>query len=194
MVVIELLIISFVIYVYFVIYSINWWLPLAVLGHRLHHLHVVKGRVMKDGAGNKTFQNSRPEFFIFTMLILVKGRRWQWVPNCPISRIVAFVEKVCNLWPNRRMGRWHRHTGRGEGDSCFSPTGSNRPSPTLLLWCTNQEQCKEGICWKNQANRHSFEPGPKSGQWKSALKGWKGTGRKTAAIVHEEWVTTVEAC
>ena len=125
----------------------------------------------------KIFKTRVQSFSFFTMLILVKGRRWQWVPNCPISRIVAFVEKVCNLWPNRRMGRWHRHRGGGGGQLLFSNRLQQAISNITLV--VHQEQCKEGICWKNQAHSHSFEPRPKSGQWKSALKGWKGTGRKT---------------
>ena len=50
---------------------------------------------------------------------LVKGRRWQWVPNCPISRIVAFVEKVSNLGPNRGDCETAGGTST-RGDSCFS--------------------------------------------------------------------------
>ena len=54
-----------------------------------------------------------------TRLGLVKGRRWQWVPNCPISRIVAFVEKVSNLGPNRGDCEVAGGTST-RGDSCFS--------------------------------------------------------------------------
>ena len=54
-----------------------------------------------------------------TRLGLVKGRRWQWVPNCPISRIVAFVEKVSNLGPNRGDCETAGGTST-RGDSCLS--------------------------------------------------------------------------
>ena len=65
-------------------------------------------------------------FWFCRRLSLVKGRWWQWVPNCPISRIVAFVEKVSNLGPNRAL------VGREAGGT--RETAASQTGFTLLLY------------------------------------------------------------
>ena len=107
---------------------------------------------------------------------LVKGRRWQWVPNCPISRIVAFVEKVSNLGPYR--ARWEAAGGTTRGDSCLSNRLYPPPPPAGGSLCGVPKHVatveKRYLSKKSGTQPESFEPRPKSGQWKRWIERMKG--------------------
>ena len=130
---------------------------------------------------------------------LVKGRRWQWVPNCPISRIVAFVEKVSNLGPYR--ARWEAAGGTTRGDSCLSNRLYPPPPPAGGSLCGVPKHVatveKRYLSKKSGTQPESFEPRPKSGQWKRWIERMKGGKLSTSGSLrcrpgyHYHWMLEI---
>ena len=113
------------------------------------------------------------------MFSLLKGRRWQWTRNCPISRIVAFVEKVCNLGPNRALGR-------GAGGTPWE-TAASQTGFTLKHHCTklcNRLLYRRYLSKKIRHTGSPLSPPSQIRPMKKCIERMKGEGGKWPLVGH----------
>ena len=154
-------------------YCDGWGLPFAAVGHCLHHLHIIESRIVEEYAKHSKWKQP---YFVKCSVCWKEGDD---------SEIAQYHElwlslKKCVIWG--RIGHWAgEQVAHHERQLLLKQAlPSNITVPSSVTDCSTEDifQKKSGtqaVLWASR---------PKSGQWKSALKGWKGGGRKIAPIVH----------